>query len=69
MRKGTLVGVAEVEFRCVGDPSLREEDRSGRDDASAFFRFCFADVGRGFMTGALGFFYSGVGTFLTLIGL
>ncbi len=67
MRKGTLVDVAEVEFRCVGDPSLREEERSVRDDAGAFFRFCFADVGRGFMAGALGFFYRGVGTLLALI--
>jgi hypothetical protein len=67
MRKADLVDETEVKFRGVGDPSLREEDRSGRDDASALFRFCFADVGRGFMTGALGFFYDGVGTLLTLI--
>ena len=45
MRKGAF---AEGEFRCVGDPSLREEERSGRDDADCVCALVFLDLARGF---------------------
>ena len=54
MRKGFLVDDIEGGFRRLGDPSLREEERSGRDDARAFWVPAVTDLERDFTVGFLG---------------
>ena len=47
MRKGLLVDDTDDEFGCLGDPSFREEERSGRDDSGASCVPVFVDVDLG----------------------
>jgi hypothetical protein len=42
------VDVTEDGFRCLGDPSFREEERFGRDDARVFLALAFVDLARVF---------------------
>ena len=48
MRKGVFADDPEGESRCVGGPSLREEERSGRDDTGRVFVRSFVNLARGF---------------------
>jgi len=48
MRKGAFADNEEGGFRCAGDPSLREEERFGRDDADRVCALAFIDLARGF---------------------
>ena len=55
MRKGFLLDdEMEGGFRRLGDPSLREEERSGRVDARAFRAPAVTDLERDFTVGFLG---------------
>ena len=69
MRNGVFAGEPEGEFRCAEDPSLREEERFGRDDAGRVCALVFIDLASGFTTWSLHLFHGGQRFLLALIRL